>query len=317
MSVSRHFFRIVIVCGITLSAVSFANEKASASTELKAFPAYYESEQVFITAAKNAKLTIKPLSQRITGLTLPHHVPAVSMMAEALQLAATQRYSRIVIICPDHYARGSQLCSTTERDFLTASGRVTSDRAAVRLLKKNADVADSNLFSHEHGILSILPLLHLHFPQTPVVAIALNARSNEADWQRMSAAIQPIIEDDTLLIQSTDFSHYLPWDQAKRRDQETLNQLCSGDPSRIATLIQPDHLDSKCCQWVQADLQKKCYRVKAPVVIDNRNVTQCGAPANEPRTTSYITQLWCRDEVLAHQLPGEAWFFGGDVFFGR
>ena len=281
------------------------------------WPIYFESDRIFREAAEKADYHADPLPQRITGLTVPHHAPAAEMIATALRLASAQRYDRIVIISPDHHSRGTTLCSTTLRPFLTASGEIATDATAVKRLLQQADVSESALFSQEHGILTVLPLVRHYFPRTPVVAIALNARTNLAEWQRMAAAIEPIISDQTLLLQSTDFSHYLPWPEAKLRDQQTLHVLATGDRDLIATLQQPAHLDSKCCQWVQACLQKKRFGVKAPVVIDNRNVCEYGASPREPRTTSYITQLWSAQPVATAQLPGDAWFFGGDVFFGR
>lgn len=281
------------------------------------WPIYFESDRLFREAAEKADRAHAPLPQRITGLTVPHHAPAAEMIATAFRLAAAHEYHRIVLLSPDHHSRGTTLCSTTARPFLTASGEVATDATAVARLLKHADVSDSALFSKEHGILTVLPLVKRYFPQTPIVAIALNARSDRAEWQRMAEAIEPIIDEKTLLIQSTDFSHYLTWQEAKRHDQQTLHVLATGDKDLIATLKQPAHLDSKCCQWVQAHLQQKRFGVTSPVVIDNRNVCECGASPREPRTTSYITQLWCAEPVSSATLPGEAWFFGGDVFFGR
>jgi AmmeMemoRadiSam system protein B len=281
------------------------------------WPIYFESDRLFHEAAEKADRAHTPLPQRLTGLTVPHHAPAAEMIATAFRLAAAHEYTRIVLISPDHHSRGTTLCSTTARPFLTASGEVATDAPAVARLLKHPDVSDSALFSQEHGILTVLPLVKRYFPQTPIVAIALNARSDRAEWQRMADAIEPIIDEKTLLIQSTDFSHYLTWQEAKRHDQQTLHVLATGDKDLIATLKQPAHLDSKCCQWVQAHLQQKRFGVTAPVVIDNRNVCECGASPREPRTTSYITLLWSATFVSSATLPGEAWFFGGDVFFGR
>lgn len=281
------------------------------------WPIYFESDRIFREAAEKVDKERAPLPQRLTGLTVPHHAPAAEMIATAFRLASAHKYDRIVIISPDHHSRGTTLCSTTERSFLTASGEVASDQPAVMQLLKHSDVSRSELFSQEHGILTLLPLLKRYFPHTPVVAIVLNARNGRDEWQRMADAIEPIVDEKTLLIQSTDFSHYLTWEEAKRHDQQTLHALATGDKNLVETLKQPAHLDSKCCQWVQATLQQKRFGVTLPTVIDNRNVCEFGASPREPRTTSYITMLWSTEPVSSATLPGEEWFFGGDVFFGR
>lgn len=281
------------------------------------FPPFYESDAVFHRAADRADRDYKPLPDRVSGITVPHHVPAVDLAAVPFQLAAAGQYDRIVVISPDHHSRGKSLCSTTDRDYLTASGLVETDDAAVAGLLKNPDVSLSGLFSHEHGVMAVLPLVRRYFPSVPVVTVALEARSQPGEWARMAAALRPVVSDRTLLVQSTDFSHYLNREEAKHRDQQTLHVLATGNADLIAGLDQPQHLDSKCCQYVQARLQRDIHGITAPVVVDNRNVAELGASPAEPRTTSYITQLWTRGFVPASKLPGEAWFFGGDTFFGR
>ena len=64
-------------------------------------------------------------------------------------------------------------------------------------------------------------------------------------------------------------------------------------------------------------LQREVFKVPGPLVVDNRNAIHYGARPNEPRTTSYITQLYSPQFIPASMLPGAAWFFGGDTHCGR
>ncbi|MEI6177372.1 MAG: CapA family protein, partial [Verrucomicrobiota bacterium] len=120
----------------------------------------------------------------------------------------------------------------------------------------------------------------------------------------------------TLIIQSTDFSHYLPAATARLRDQETLGVITTGNADAIIGLDQPSHLDSKAGQWLMTTLQKQCYKAFS-TVVENRNAIEFGGAPDEPRTTSYITQLWSSESISAATLPGDAWYFGGDTHFGR
>ncbi|MCX6874345.1 MAG: CapA family protein [Verrucomicrobia bacterium] len=92
--------------------------------------------------------------------------------------------------------------------------------------------------------------------------------------------------------------------------------IASGDAAAILALNQPDHLDSKAAQWLMTTLQQRRHHATA-TVVDNRNAIDFGGPPDEPRTTSYITQVWSPARIPAAALPGEAWFFGGDTHFGR
>ena len=129
----------------------------------------------------------------------------------------------------------------------------------------------------------------------------------------MARTLTPLLTPDTLLVQSTDFSHYLTQSEARRRDQETLRVLSGGDPRQVLSLTEPDHLDSKGCQYLQLLLQRQVFGA-GPTVIANRNSQEY---TSEPvkRTTSYIVQLYSAEPL--HVEGARSFFFGGDTFCGR
>jgi AmmeMemoRadiSam system protein B len=301
---------ILHVLGITM-ILCFRVESA------ELYPMMFESDVVFRKFITAAEKETRPLLQKITGVTVPHHLLAADMIASTLYLASAGKPRRIIILSPDHYKRGTTPGTTTTRSFQTVFGVVPVDGEAARALGTHPCFSESNLFSHEHGVQALLPFIAHWFHDVPILAIALDVHSRPADWKQMAAAIQPLVTADTLVIQSTDFSHYLTQETAASKDQETLRLLAAGDPSRIADLGQPDHLDSKAAQWIQMTLQREVFKVSAPVVADNRNAVRYGGRPNEPRTTSYVTQLFSPEFIPASALPGKAWFFGGDTHFGR
>jgi len=281
------------------------------------YPLMFDSPAPFRRAIEIATKEARPVAARITGVTVPHHLLAADMIASTLYRASAGKYNRIVLLTPDHFRRSTRPGATTLRPFRTALGDVPVDETAVRQLMRCDAVADSNLFSHEHGVHAILPFLATWFPQVPVVPVAIDARTRPEDWEKLAKAIEPLVTMQTLVVQSTDFSHYLTQAVAATKDQQTLMLLAAGDAREIPALDQPDHLDSKASQWIQMTLQQRCFGCGTPVVVDNRNAIRYGGRPDEPRTTSYITQLYSNDFIAASALPGEAWYFGGDTHFGR
>lgn len=290
------------------------------------YPSMFESAAPFreaIAIAARDQGARAPLGNlRVTGVTVPHHLLAADLIAETLQCAAGQRYERILLLSPDHFRRSPTLGATTTRPFRTPLGDVPVDaEGAFRLCDAPGTaeplVSLSNLFSHEHGVQAVLPFLAHWFPGVPVLPVTLDVRSGPADWERLARRIEPLVTPRTLIVQSTDFSHYLTQPAAAEKDQETLRLLATGDAGGIADLDQPAHLDSKAAQWVQMSLQRRVFGCGIPIVLNNRNAIRYGGRPGEPKTTSYITQLYTPDPVLAAALPGEAWFFGGDTHFGR
>jgi AmmeMemoRadiSam system protein B len=290
---------------------------ASISVSAEPFPLFYTDAKPFREACEAAEKGMQPLEQLVTGVTVPHHLLAVDLIAETLWLASKGKYERVLILSPDHYKRGTTAFSTTAKDFLTPLGRVRVDAAAVNELMKEPLVSESTLFSREHGVQAILPLLARWFGGVPVIPVTLGVRSTREEWEKLlPALIRCVKGKKTLVVQSTDFSHYLTQAEAMRRDAETLRVLAAGDEDAIVRLDQPAHLDSKAAQWLMMRLQREVWGA-AGVVLRNRNAIHYGGRPEEPETTSYITQVFSPQTIPGVALPGKRVCFGGDTQFGR
>ncbi len=287
------------------------------SASAQPYPLFYTDARPFRAAHAAVESGGQPLPQHITGVTVPHHLLALDLIAETLWMASAERYERILLLTPEHHHRGTTPASTTTRDFLTPLGLVRVDVEAVRELLQEKLVSESSLFSHEHGVQAVLPSVRHFFPDTPIVPVALDVRSTPEDWARLLAALKRCMQSKkTLVVQSTDFSHYLPQAQACLKDAETLRVLAAGDLEAIPRLDQPGNLDSKAAQWLMLRLQKDIASASG-VVVRNRNAIHYGGRRDEPETTSYITQLYSPQPIPGRCLPGARVYFGGDIHFGR
>lgn len=304
----------LLIPGLALGILSGTIVESQDPAPGPPFPPFYHTDTPFRRAMEAA--TMPALDPPPSGLTLPHHALALDLMAEGLSLARGGNYERIVLISPDHFRRSETAGAVAVRDFLTVLGPVPSDRAASLRLAKDPMISVSSLASHEHGFRAILPFLAKWFPGVPVVTLAVGIRTTPAEWRGLADALDPVVTERTLVIQSTDFSHYLTAEEARARDAETLAILAFGDPDKIPSLDQPDHIDSKAAQWIQMTLQQR--RGASLAVVNNRNSVHYAAPGEPVReTTSYVTQVWRREFVPASALPGKAWYFGGDFHLGR
>jgi len=277
----------------------------------EAFPPLFPDRELFLAAIGQCRAG--PLPQKISGLTVPHHLLAADLMARAFARVQGRHYRRIIILSPDHFSRSRSPFAVTLRDFETALGRLATDRPAVNRLLGNPLVTESSLFSHEHGVQALLPFIAHYCPGALIVPIAIRYNSRPAEWDSLARTLAPLITPETLLVQSTDFSHYLTAPEARRRDQETLRVLSGGDPREVLSLRQPDHIDSLGCQYLQLLLQRQIFGA-GPTVIGNRNSQEYTTEAVE-RTTSYIVQLYSAEPLPVE--GGQSYFFGGDTFCGR
>ena len=255
----------------------------------------------------------------VTGLALPHHRVATDLIAAGMVTAARgARPERIVLLTPDHFRRATRAFATTPRDFDTVLGRVPTDRPAVAALLRSPQVAASQLFEREHGLGELLPYVAQLFPGVPVLPVAVRIGATRAQWEHMVGELTPWVTPRTLVIQSTDFSHYLPHDQARRHDQQMLNVIAAGDLEAMARAQQPAHLDSRGSQYIQMRVQALRFGAQ-PIVFGNYNSAERGATAQDV-TTSYVAQVYApaaRDRVVKPTGAAQSLCVAGDTFFGR
>ena len=256
---------------------------------------------------------------RVTGIVVPHHAVALDLIEETFRCSANQDIKRIILLSPDHFRRSTTPFATTLEDFQTLGGCVKSDDEAVNEILKNNSTSTSTLFFREHGVQILLPYIAKYFPNAKVLPIALRIDSKKVHWASLIDTLEPLVTSETLIVQSTDFSHYLSHQQARYHDQQTMNTLALGSPESILELKQPEHLDSKAAQFIHMELQRRKGAV-GPIVLQNRNCQQY-SPVLERETTSYITQVYHRPSE--HEFiwnageDSETWIFAGDFFFGR
>jgi poly-gamma-glutamate synthesis protein (capsule biosynthesis protein) len=254
----------------------------------------------------------------VTGVTVPHHLLAADLIARGIWAASGKRYDRIVLMSPDHFRKTTKIIATTSNGFETPLGSVDVHAPSVQQLLSSQDsVEESDLFVHEHGILAILPFIAFIFPRVPVVPLVLNTSSQIDSWDIIADLVRSIITPNTLIVQSTDYSHFLLPGTARQRDQETLNLIATGVPSSVATLHQSNHIDSKAAQYVQLRLQSQFFN-SHQVVIANRNSTEY-SPYVGP-STSYIVSVFAQDSSILSRFKyddHDLTYFGGDVFLGR
>ena len=258
-----------------------------------------------------------PPSLKITGITVPHHLVAAHLIARGFKAASGKAYSRVILLAPDHFFGSRKPFATTPASFETPLGPVETDREAVRTLLADDRVESSCLFRREHGIQALLPFMRQYLPAAKLVPIAISLKANRADWDRLVELLSPLADDDTLIVQSTDFSHYHPHEKARLFDQQVLNVIASGSLEVLLKLHQPDHLDSLGSMYVQLSLQAARHNA-SPLVIASENQQQY-THRRVQETTSYIAMLFARleDGVFAHEDGAEVAYLGGDTHFGR
>lgn len=147
---------------------------------------------------------------RLTALVVPHAGYRYSggTAAFAYRLLQGTRFERVVVLGPSHYT-GFRGFAIAEADaWETPIGRVRVDAASVAALRKDALSANpGNVHSQEHSLEAQIPFLQVALGEFTIVPILIGQNSEE-DLMRIADSVRPLLDEKTLLVASSDFTHY-------------------------------------------------------------------------------------------------------------
>ncbi len=175
-----------------------------------------------------------------------------SVAARAYALLAGQRFSQVVVLAPAHYAAFAGASVAVVHEFETPLGRIPVSPLAAKLASKAPFFVDrpgavrrpewaehSGLrvprgedtpHTWEHSLEVQLPFLQHVLGTFSLVPIVLG----EVEPAEVARGLAPYLEDETLVIASTDLSHYYPQSTANRLDKECIEAICRLDDEGLS-----------------------------------------------------------------------------------
>lgn len=270
----------------------------------------YTDSSFFLSAIKQNKVSVP--ATNVTGIIVPHHLLAVDLVASTFANISSNSYSHIVLLSPDHFDAGQSNLSVTERNVETVFGQVKTDRHLSQKLKELPFITEENFFYREHGLQAILPFIKYYFPEARVTLITFKPTASKQELDTVIHSLEAELPADSLIIQSTDFSHYLTPTEALDWDQLSITAIKSDQPGDILRLKQPENLDSVAALYVQASLQKNFFH--SSVTIHAHKNSQDYTSTTVVSSTSYLTAVYGKSQ----KVDGNAEFiFVGDVMVSR
>lgn len=135
-----------------------------------------------------------------------------------------ERIRRVVLLGPSHFVPLTGLAGSPESGWETPLGQV-------RILRAPGIEADAGPHAREHSLEVQLPFLQVCAPDAAVMPIAVG----KSTISEVAAHIDRLVCEDTVLLCSTDLSHYHDEATAKVIDRATANAILAGEPRRINT----------------------------------------------------------------------------------
>ncbi|HUS66495.1 MAG TPA: AmmeMemoRadiSam system protein B [Kofleriaceae bacterium] len=144
---------------------------------------------------------------------------------------------RVVVLGPNHTGRGARIAVVPAGAFVLPGGRVEIDEELAAAILDEVPGAQADVEAHrfEHSIEVELPFLLARRPDVRFVPIVLGGISRQtavAVGEGLARAIARA-GGDTLVVASSDMSHYLPDAEARVVDRAALEPLLAFDASAL------------------------------------------------------------------------------------
>ncbi|MCP5247769.1 MAG: AmmeMemoRadiSam system protein B [Candidatus Accumulibacter sp.] len=142
--------------------------------------------------------------------------------------ALRESIRRVVLLGPTHRVAVNGLAAPAVSAFATPLGVVAVDRAAIAAIAPLPQVVVSDAaHALEHSLEVQLPFLQAVLEQFALVPLAVGRASAEQVAEVLDRLWGG---DETLIVISSDLSHYLPYPVARATDSETARQIVALEP---------------------------------------------------------------------------------------
>jgi MEMO1 family protein len=203
--------------------------------------AFYPSDPKELAATVDgflAHASVPVQKGQIIALVAPHAGYAFSgaVAAHSYALLKGRPTHRVVVIAPSHY-ESFPFASVYEGDaYATPLGTIAVDKEFARKLARSSPEIKLSSRGHvpsqegaEHALEVQLPFLQRTLSDFQLVPIIMGEQSYEASRALGVALAELVRGTDTLIVASSDLSHYHTYEQAVALDGKTLNAIGEWD----------------------------------------------------------------------------------------
>jgi AmmeMemoRadiSam system protein B/AmmeMemoRadiSam system protein A len=180
--------------------------------------------------AQNARSAQQDVPDRrsLRALILPHAGYPYSgpTAAHAARVLSENQFKTVLLMGPDHFVGTRSAAVPAVQAFQTPLGQIALHPAAADLLKQPelfAPLQPSD--DREHSLEVVLPFLQVFLKTFQLIPLVVG----RADVDRLGTALLPWVDRETLVVVSSDLSHFLPYAEAQAKDRKTIDAIMALD----------------------------------------------------------------------------------------
>jgi MEMO1 family protein len=188
-----------------------------------------------------------PAAAELVGLVAPHAglVYSGPVAAHAFRLLRDRAFELIVLIGPSHYVGFQGVSVWPSGEFETPFGPLTVDDAAARALMERCPAVKELPAAHqrEHSLEMQLPFLARIAPRATILPLVMGQQTRQTAFALADALVDVVREQRSLLVASSDLSHFHDAKTAARLDAMVVDDVDRMDADGLMARLEarPDH----------------------------------------------------------------------------
>jgi len=188
----------------------------------------------------------------VAGVMAPHAGFVYSGSTAAQAFARVRVPKRVIILCPNHTGRGARISVYGKGSYRIPGAEIpiATDLADRILVEVVGSKHDYKAHADEHAVEVELPFLLARQPDLEIVPIVLSGLSESEAIDLGHALHRAVGDDDVLVVASSDMSHFLTEDEARKVDHQALEPLLNFDPSGLYRVVREN--DISMCGYIPA-----------------------------------------------------------------
>ena len=168
----------------------------------------------------------RPPHSSLKALIMPHagYIYSGWTAVHISLVLKENQFKKVIVMGPDHRIGFQGGAISDVSAYETPLGRIPVNKSAARLcqnkyLFQSIPVSDRL----EHSVEVVLPYLQYFLKKFEIIPVVLGQGRDLAE--KVTAAFDPLLDKTTLLVASSDLSHYLPYQEAVAKDRETIEMI--------------------------------------------------------------------------------------------
>lgn len=246
LAISLALFSVFFVAMSCQSAGQQNDRPAAAAGSF--YPADPTQLTTFVDAALSRVQVQAPDSQ-LLGIVVPHagYLYSGPVAAYSYALLKGRKYKRVVLVGPSHVEAFGYTSVFNGESYVTPLGKVAVDREFARKLADGGRTIKLSSTGHavhergEHSLEVEIPFLQRTLGDFKIVPVIMGDQSYRSS-RELGVALAKLLrhDDETLLVASSDLSHYHTYDQAVLKDRSLLNGITQDDFLTLSRNLESD-----------------------------------------------------------------------------